>query len=137
MRITLTASDPLSIVELADPNNDVGGLFTYTVDPNDTGDPSGATLKAIQIGGQLANETWYRIAPAAGFDVHLFEVDVCTLTGDADGSGAVTTSDYSVVKMHLGERNDSRYDLNGSGRITTADYGVVKTRLGTGTPTKP
>jgi len=30
----------------------------------------------------------------------------------------------------MGERTDARYDLNGSGRITTADYSVAKARMG-------
>ena len=37
----------------------------------------------------------------------------------------------------MGERTDARYDLNGSGRITTADYSVVKANMGHRAPTKP
>ena len=62
---------------------------------------------------------------------------MCTLMGDADNSGRVTTADYSQVKAHMGERTDSRYDLNGSGRITTADYSVVKNHMGQRRPPRP
>jgi len=34
------------------------------------------------------------------------------------------------VKAALGQRGDVRADLNGSGRVTTADYSVVKANLG-------
>jgi hypothetical protein len=35
------------------------------------------------------------------------------------------------------EYTDARYDLNGSGRVTTADYSVVKSNIGHRTPAKP
>jgi len=37
----------------------------------------------------------------------------------------------------MGEYTDARYDLNGSGRVTTSDYTVVKGGLGHRTPAKP
>jgi len=129
--------DPLLIVELADPNNDVSGSFIYSVDPNDTGDPTGATLKATENGEVLLDQTWYRISADASFGVNAFTLDLCTLRGDANNSGRVTTADYTEVKNHMGERTDARYDLNGTGRVTTADYSVVKANLGHRTPAKP
>jgi len=132
-----TAGEPLAIVELADPNRDLSASFTYTVDPNDTGDPTGATLKAVENGVQLTNLTWYNVAPSPGFAVSPFSFDVCTLTGDCDNTGRVTTADYSCVKAALGERGDIRADLTGSDRVTTADYSVVKEYLGNRVPTKP
>jgi len=134
MPITLPGGDPLSIVELGDPNSDVSSAFTYQIDPED---PNGQTLEASEDGAMLANQTWYRVTPVPGFDVHLFEVDVCTLIGDADGTRRVTTADYSAVKADLGERTDVRCDLNGSGRVTAADYSVVKAYLGDVAPAKP
>ena len=137
--ITLPPSgDPLVITELADPNNDVSTLFAYSVDPNDTGDPTGATLKATEGGPVLTDLTWYQVASAPGWaDVVPFEFDVCTLRGDANNSARVTTADYSEVKAHMGERTDARHDLNGSARITTADYIVVKDHMGNRAPAKP
>ena len=132
--LSLPSGDALSIVELGDPNSDVSSGFTYQLDPDD---PNGLTLKATENGAQLSNQTWYRIAPATGFDVHEFGLDMCTLFGDSDGGGRVTTADYSGVKAHLGERGETRYDLNGSGRVTTADYSVVKAYMGDQTPAKP
>jgi len=138
--ITLPSSgDPLAITELADPNSNVTSSFTYSVDPNDTGDPTGATLKATENGAVLPDLTWYHVTSAPGWTtVTPFAFDLCTLRGDAYISGRVTTSDYSMIKAHLGERDtDARYDLNGSGRVTVADYSVVKANLGHRAPAKP
>ena len=85
----------------------------------------------------LTDQTWYRITPGVGFGVQVFGFDLCTLFGDANNSGRVTTADYVEVKVHMGERTDARYDLNGSGRVTTADYSVVKSNIGRRTPVKP
>jgi hypothetical protein len=133
------SGDPLVITELADPNNDVSSSFSYSVDPNDTGDPTGATLKATENGAVLPDQTWYHVRSAPSWvDVLPFDFDLCVLCGDAYLSGRVTASDYSAVKPHLGERDtDARYDLNGSGRVTAADYSVVKANLGHRAPAKP
>jgi len=135
--ITMPGGNPLVIVELADPNNDLTGSFTYTADPNDTGDPTGATLKAAENGTVLANLTWYRITPDASFDVLSFTLDACALQGDCNESARVSVADYSCVKAAMTERGDVRADLNGSGRVTVADYSVVKATLGDRSPTKP
>jgi hypothetical protein len=108
-----------------------GNAFTYSVEPD------GVTLKAVEQGAILTNQTWYAVTPAAGFDVEAFSLDLCTLVGDADSSGRITTADYSQVKAHMSEYTDARYDLNGSGRVTTADYSVVKANMGNRTPAKP
>jgi hypothetical protein len=132
--ITLPATgQPLAIVALGG-GPDVSVLFGYQIDPDD---PSGSTLKAVESGVQLTNLTWYNVAPAPGFAVSPFSFDVCTLAGDADGSGRVTTADYGAVKACLGQITDERCDLNGSGRVTTADYSVVKDHMGGRVPTKP
>jgi hypothetical protein len=108
-----------------------GGAFGYSIEPD------GVTLKAVEQGSMLADQTWYQITPAAGLAVEPFAFDVCTLVGDANSSGRVTTADYSDVKAHMGEYTDARYDLNDSGRITTADYMVVKSHMGERAPDKP
>ena len=132
------SGDPLVITELADPNNDVSVLFSYSVDPNDTGDPTGQTLKASEAGAVLTDVTWYHVTSVPSWaDVVPFAFDLCTLRGDANNSARVTTADYSEVKAHMGERTDARYDLNGNGRVTTADYSVVKAHMGNRTPAKP
>jgi len=110
---------------------DLGGLFAYSVESD------GVTLRAQENTQVLANQTWYRYAPTPEFEVEPFSVDLCTLWGDANGSGRVTTADYSEVKAHLSEYTDARYDLNGSGRVTTADYSVVKSYMNDRMPTKP
>jgi hypothetical protein len=69
--------------------------------------------------------------------VQPFALDVCTLFGDTNGNGRVTTADYSEVKAHMTEYTDARYDLNGSGRVTTADYSVVKNHMANRVPAKP
>ncbi|HUW82872.1 MAG TPA: hypothetical protein VMZ31_08755 [Phycisphaerae bacterium] len=137
--ITLPPSgDPLVITELADPNNDVSASFSYSIDPNDTGDPTGQTLKATESGPVLPDLTWYHVRSASGWaTVTPFAFDVCTLRGDANNSARVTTADYSEVKGHMGERTDARYDLNGSARVTTADYTVVKDHMGHRAAAKP
>jgi len=132
--IALPVGDPLLITELGDPNNDVSGLFAYSVDPND---PNASTLQATENGDQLADQTWYRVTPPQDLPVEPFALDVATLRGDVNNSARVTTADYSEVKAHMGERTDARYDLNGSARITTADYSVVKANMGHRAPTKP
>ncbi|HUW81941.1 MAG TPA: dockerin type I domain-containing protein [Phycisphaerae bacterium] len=85
----------------------------------------------------LTDQVWYQITPATGFAVAPFTLDVCTLFGDANGSGRVTTADYAEVKGHMGEYTDGRCDLNGSDRVTTADYNVVKDHMGDRRPAKP
>jgi len=115
-------------------SSDVGGSFTYelatAVDPNDT-------LWATENGAVLANQTWYRLSQGEDLLIERFLLEVCTLQGDANDTGRVTTADYSEVKAHMGEYTDARCDLNGSGRVTTADYSIVKARLGDRTPAKP
>jgi hypothetical protein len=101
-------------------------------------DPDGVTLRATEIGQVLTNMVWYRILPTADFFyVEPFALDLCTLWGDADGSGRVTTADYLPVKAHMGEITEDRCDLNGTGRVTTADYIVVKDHMGNRAPAKP
>ena len=124
---------PVSIVPLAG-GGDVTSSFTLELTSTTVGND---TLRAVENGSGLPNQTWYRIEPAVGLDVVPFVLDVCTLIGDADGSGRVTTGDYGEVKLHLGERGEVRCDLNASGRVTTADYSVVKAHMGEQTPAKP
>jgi len=108
-----------------------GDAFGYSIEPD------GVTLRAVEEGPMLTDLTWYRITPGVGFGVQVFGFDLCTLFGDANNSGRVTTADYSVVKAHMTEYTDARCDLNGSGRVTTADYSVVKSNISHRTPAKP
>ncbi len=131
--ISLPVGSPLVVTELGDPNVDVSASFDYQLDPNDA-----STLKATELGGQLVNQTWYKVRSATIWqDVAPFVFDVCTLRGDCNDSGRVTTADYSCVKAALGNRDDGREDLNGSARVTTADYSVVKSHVGSRVPAKP
>jgi len=128
--IALPGGPALSVVPLGG-GADVGASFDYSVEPD------GVTLKAVEQATVLTNQTWYQVTPAAGLNVQPFALDVCTLIGDCNGSGRVTTADYSCVKATLAQRGDVREDLNGSARVTTADYSVVKSHLGDRAPVKP
>jgi len=128
--IALPAGPALSVVPLGG-GADVGAMFDYAIEPD------GVTLKAVEQATVLTNQTWYQITPAAGFVVEPFTLDVCTLIGDCDGSGRVTTADYTCVKTDLGVYTEGRQDLNGSGRVTTADYSIVKSHMGERAPLKP
>jgi hypothetical protein len=128
--IVLGGGPALSITPIGG-GADLGASFTYSIEPD------GVTLKAVEAGSALSNQTWYRITPDASLDVEAFALDVCTLTGDANGSNRITTADYAEVKAHMAEYTDAGYDLNGNGRVTTADYSVVKAHMGQRTPTKP
>ena len=127
--ITLPTGAALSIVPLGG-GADVGDSFTYSVEPD------GVTLKAVEQGAILADQTWYHLESVPGLLADPFDFELCVLVGDANGTGRVTTADYSQVKAHLGGYTDARYDLNGSGRVTTADYSVVKANLGNRAPSK-
>jgi len=129
----LPPGSPVSIAPL-DGGGDVAGSFSFELVTTTVTDD---TLRAVENGSALPNQTWYRVEPVGGLDVVPFVLDVCTLTGDADGSGRATTGDYGEVKLHLGERGDVRCDLNASGRVTTADYSVVKAHMGEQAPAKP
>jgi len=125
---------PLEVMTLPD-GPDVTDHFAYSVMPE------GLTLCAEEV-DPLPNQTWYRIVPAAGFEVMPFELDVCTLWGDVDFSGRVTTADYGVIKAHMGENVGSPcdyepWDLNCTGRVTTADYVIIKDHVGDRKPPKP
>jgi len=128
--IELPSGPPLSVTPIGGGQNE-GDWFLCSVEPD------GVTLKAIEDGPVLLDRTWYRIAPTADFEVGPFTIDLCTLQGDANNSGRVTTADYVEVKAHMGEYTDARYDLNGTGRVTTADYTVVKAHMGNRAPAKP
>ena len=128
--IALPGGPALSVVPLGG-GADVGASFDYSIEPD------GVTLKAVEQGVVLTNQTWYQVTPAAGLDVRPFTLDVCTLIGDCNGNGRVTTADYSCVKLAMGQRDHVREDLNGSGRVTTADYLVVKDHMGDRAPVAP
>ncbi len=133
--VSLPAQGPALTITRLDTSGDVSTDFDYSVvsskSPNDT-------LKVKEDGQKLTDQTWYRCEPDPDLDVpEDFDLDVCTLRGDALDSDRVTTADYSPVKAHLGERTDKRYDLDGTGRVTTADYSVVKANLGNRKPAKP
>jgi hypothetical protein len=134
--ITLPGGAALSITSLPLPGTDVGGSFTYTVEPD------GVTLKAKENGAVLSNLRWYRVAPATGFGVQAFTRDFCTLQGDADNSGRVLAADYFYIKNclvnpHPPELVDPRCDLDGNGQVLAGDYFVVKNHMGSAKPPKP
>jgi len=125
---------PLAVITLPD-GPDVTDHFVYSVMPD------GVTLCAEEV-DPLGNQTWYRVVSAPGFDVVPFMLDVCTLWGDVNFSGRVTTADYGVVKAHMSEHTGTPcalepWDLNCSGRVTTADYAIIKAHMGERKPPKP
>jgi len=132
------AGNPLVIRDMTNGCANVSDRFTYSVDPDDS---TGHTLEARENGDLLPDMTWYQVNSALGWTtVQPFQFEVCTLEGDCNDSGRVTTADYSCVKQCFGTPPpppDARCDLNGSGRITTADYSVVKANLGHRGPAKP
>ncbi len=136
--ITLPGGNPLVITDMHD-QSDVSDSFSYEVCAD------GVTLWAQENGTLLTNQHWYHVASAPGFGDAPFSFEVCTLQGDGDASGRVTTADYSAVKRALGQRpamcdlavDEQRGDVDGNGRVTTADYSVVKVNLGYRAPAKP
>ncbi|HUW84766.1 MAG TPA: hypothetical protein VMZ31_18440 [Phycisphaerae bacterium] len=128
--ITLPGGPALSIVPLGG-GADQGGAFGYAIEPD------GVTLKALEQGTVLTDQTWYQVTPVAGLAVQPFALDVCTLIGDCNDNGRVTTADYTCVKGSIGVYTEDRRDLDGSGRVTTSDYIVVKEHLGRRVPPKP
>jgi len=127
--------NPLVIRDMTNGCADVSNLFTYSVDPDDS---TGQTLKAKENGDLLPDMTWYQVNSAPDWtSVEPFHFALCTLEGDCNDNGRVTTADYSCVKGRMGEPGDLPGDLNGSGRVTTADYAVVKENMGHRAPPMP
>jgi hypothetical protein len=126
----LPAGPALSIKPVAG-GADVAGSFTYALG----GD--GSVLQASENGEVLINLVWYRVTPAPALDVNPFVLDLCTLRGDADGTGQVLAGDYFPVKNHLFENTDARYDLDASGQVLASDYFIVKNHLFHAKPPKP
>jgi hypothetical protein len=67
-----------------------------------------------------------------------FAAPVVKVTGDADGDGAVTCTDLSIVRAAFGRRKgqsgyDARADLNGDGIVNLMDVSIVSRALPTGT----
>ena len=55
--------------------------------------------------------------------------------GDLDNSGTVTTADFGLLRLVLGQpasasATAAAADINGSGTVTTADFGLLRARLG-------
>ena len=94
--IALTGAAPLSIVPLAG-GDDVAGQFTYSVEAD------GVTLRAVENGAVLTNQTWYRIEPTAEFVVANFTLDVCMLIGDANGDRQVMALDLGMAWAQNGQ----------------------------------
>ena len=132
--IALPEGSPALSIVTADLGTDVSDRFSYAFDVDD---PNGSTLKAVEDGARLSDLTWYAISPSVDFRVAAFSFDLCTVFGDANGTGRVTTADYGEVKDHMGQYADSVCDLNGSGRVTTSDYSVVKANMAHRAPPKP
>ena len=85
----------------------------------------------------MTNRTWYRVTPAAAFDVEPFMLELCTLAGDANGDGIVLAQDLGVIWSHVGEITDSRYDIDGNGIILAQDLGAAWAFVGDTVPAKP
>ena len=105
-----------------------------------------ATLKCQEDGQKLTDQTWYRVEPTASFSVADFAIDFCTLRGDADNSGRVTTGDYSAIKAHDGETTQDdpalRWDIDGDGTVEgeapdNEDTLAAQTYSGNRAPAKP
>jgi len=111
---------------------DVGGQFIYSLA---TTNVANDTLVAVENGAVLNNLTWYRIAPAAGFDVEPFTHDVYTLMGDANGDGRVDLIDLLITVNAFGTAPGDPYynpaaDLDGDEFIDLLD--VIYVVLGFG-----
>ena len=120
----------LDVVAIGDSTN-LAGSFAVTVAPD------GVTCKAAEAGTVLANQTWYRITPAAGFAVQPFTLDVCKLIGDANGDGQVMALDLGGIWSHNGETTEARYDINGDGQVMALDLGAAWAHNGEVVPAKP
>ncbi len=129
-RISLPAGDALVITPVGG-GTDAGANFSYAVESD------GMTLKAVENGTALTNQTWYRIRPAAGFDVQPFALELCTLIGDADGSGQVKALDLGTIWAHKNEETDARYDIDGSGQVKALDLGDCWDHKNEAVPAKP
>ncbi|HUW83046.1 MAG TPA: right-handed parallel beta-helix repeat-containing protein [Phycisphaerae bacterium] len=141
--ITLPASvNPLVVKDMTNGCADVSDRFVYSIDPDD---PNGCTLEAREtdpndpnVHDVLPDLTWYQINSAPDWTmVKPFQFEVCTLVGDCEGGGRVTTLDHVCVRGAIGRRGDLREDLDGGGRVTTLDYLVVKDHIGLRAPSKP
>ena len=128
--IALPIGDPLVIEPIAG-GADVGDQFACSVEPD------GVTLKAVETGEVLTNQTWYRVTPADALAVQPFAVDLCTLIGDANGDGQVMALDLGGIWAHNGEVTDARYDINGDGQVMALDLGAAWGHNGQATPAKP
>ena len=129
--VSLPVAGPaLAIVPLAG-GADVGSQFTYTLEPD------GVTLMATENVVALTNRTWYRITPVAGFDVWPFELDVCTLIGDANGDGRVMALDLGLIWSQNGQVTTGRCDIDGNGIVMALDLGAAWAHNGETVPDKP
>ena len=123
----------------------VSAGFTFTV--------VGNTLYCKENGVQLTDLTWYSVTPNATTGAQPFQVDLCTVRGDADDSGQVLAFDYFQVKnnmfyspVHMSDDCSAvppktvhcgRADLDGSGQVLAFDYFVVKNNMFHAKPVKP
>ena len=128
--IVLPTTAALSVVAM-DGGAEFGDQFVCAVEPD------GVTLKAVESGGVLTHQQWYRVEPSAAFDVQAFSVEVCTLVGDANGDGQVMALDLGAIWAHNGEMTDARYDINGDGQVMALDLGAAWAYNGDATPAKP
>ena len=131
--VALPVGTPLVIEPLAGGAN-VAAQFAYALATTSVGDD---TLRAVEAGAVLTDQTWYRITPAAELMVQPFAHDVCTLIGDANGDGRVMALDLGGIWAHEGQTTDSRYDIDGNGVIAYDDLVAAWSHNGNVPPTKP
>jgi hypothetical protein len=87
---------------------------------------AGNTLKLVENGSVLANQTWYGVFYTdTGVDwpnVCAFKRDYVTVYGDADNSTFNDFGDLSFIFASLGPASDNdRSDVDGSGLVDFGD----------------
>jgi subtilisin family serine protease len=137
--LVLPAGDPIMIQEITTTypeslGTDLAGSFTYSLE---TTNVTNDTLKVVEDGTVLDNQTWYRIQPASGFSATPFKFDLVTLIGDAYNDSYVDVGDLLEVVYALYETTDGRADLDGSGDVDMDDVTLLGAHFDDVPPAKP
>ncbi len=100
----------------------------------------------VFVNGNIVTVPLTNVANAQTINVTLFDVSngstsgnvivpMSILAGDANGNGAVNSSDIIYIKLRIGQTingSNFRADLNTGGAINATDTSVAKSYLGTG-----